>query len=184
MEVWQAIRKDAESGAKQLVSEYGDRLFAAAVVLCRNDHQAEDLVFRTFDQAVRKIGQYRPSGDFYNWLYTILLNFLRMDARKKRPGLVYVGAPVDLPPIESEAPVESVSRTSDEDVRRALDALPAPTREVVMLKYFQDMPVERIARLLDIPEGTVKSRLFQARKLLYAALSAGGETIPREGGNP
>ena len=57
MEVWQAIRKDAESGAKQLVSEYGDRLFAVAVVLCRNDHQAEDLVFRTFERAVRKIGR-------------------------------------------------------------------------------------------------------------------------------
>ena len=184
MEVWQAIRKDAESGAKQLVSEYGDRLFAVAVVLCRNDHQAEDLVFRTFERAVRKIGLYRPSGDFYNWLYTILLNFLRMDARKNRPGLVYVGAPADLPPIESETPQEAISRASDETVRAALDALPAPAREVVMLKYFQDMSVERIARILDIPEGTVKSRLFQARKLLYATLSKSGEDAPREGGNP
>ena len=53
-----------------------------------------------------------------------------------------------------------------------------------MLKYFQDMSVERIARILDIPEGTVKSRLFQARKLLYATLSKSGEDAPREGGNP
>lgn len=174
MEVWQAIRKDAERGAKQLVSEYGDRLFAAAVVLCRDDHLAEDLVFRTFDRAVKKIGQYRPTGDFYNWLYTILLNFRRMDARKSHPDIVYVGAPVDLPPIESAAVPESVARTSDETVRRALDALPTPAREVVMLKYFQDMPVERIAQVLGIPEGTVKSRLFQARKSLYAILSADG----------
>ena len=47
MEIWQEIRKDQESGAKRLVSEYGDRLFAAAALLCRNDSDAEELVFRT-----------------------------------------------------------------------------------------------------------------------------------------
>ena len=182
MEVWQAIRQNAESGAKQLVSEFGDRLFAAAVVLCRNEHQAEDLVFRTFDQAVRKIGQYRPSGDFYNWLYTILLNFLRMEARKNRLGLVYVGTPEELPPTESDDGPEAVSRISDETVRQALDRLSPQVREVVMLKYFRDMSVERISALLDIPEGTVKSRLFQARKSLYATLSASARNEQREGG--
>ena len=84
MEGWQTLRKNAEDGARRLVSEFGDRLLTAAAVLCRDDHLAEDLVFRTFDQAVKKIRQYQPTGDFYNWLYTILLNFWRMDVRKKK----------------------------------------------------------------------------------------------------
>jgi len=48
MDIWQEIRNDQESGAKRLVSEYGDRLFAAATLLCRSDSDAEELVFRVF----------------------------------------------------------------------------------------------------------------------------------------
>ena len=55
MEVWQEIKKNKERGAERLVAEYGNRLYAAAVLLCANDHDAEELVFRTFDQAVKKI---------------------------------------------------------------------------------------------------------------------------------
>ena len=171
MEVWQTLRKNAEDGARQLVSEFGDRLLTAAAVLCRDDHLAEDLVFRTFDQAVKKIRQYHPTGDFYNWLYTILLNFWRMDVRKKKLNIVYMGATEDLPPTTYEVAPEPIGRASDEDVRRALDELPTQTRDVVVLKYFKGLPVEDISRLLDIPEGTVKSRLFNARKVLCAALS-------------
>ena len=54
MEVWQEIRKNKECGAERLVAEYGNRLYAATVLLCANDHDAEELVFRTFDQAVKK----------------------------------------------------------------------------------------------------------------------------------
>ena len=182
MEVWQTLRKNTESGARQLVSEFGDRLFAAAAVLCRDDHLAEDLVFRTFDQAVKKIRQYQPTGDFYNWLYTILLNFWRMDIRKRKLDIVYMGATEDLPPTMYEMTPEPIGRASDEDVRQALNELPTQTRDVVVLKYFKDLPVEEISRLLDIPEGTVKSRLFNARKVLCAALSKGRKQSSQERG--
>ena len=69
MEVWQAIRKDRERGAERLVAEYGNRLYAAAVLLCANDHDAEELVFRTFDQAVKKIHQFDTSRNFFTWLW-------------------------------------------------------------------------------------------------------------------
>jgi DNA-directed RNA polymerase specialized sigma24 family protein len=92
MEVWQEIAKNAECGAERLVAEYGDRLYAAAALLCRNNCDAEDLVFRTLARAVDKIRQFKPSGDFFSWLYKILLNFHRMDARRKRPDIVSVGS--------------------------------------------------------------------------------------------
>ena len=69
---------------------------SSATLLCRNNGDAEELVFTTLAQAVRKIRQYSPSGDFFSWLYTILLNFHRMEGRKKRPNVVPVGLPQDL----------------------------------------------------------------------------------------
>lgn len=97
MEVWQAIREDRERGAKRLVSEYGNRLFAAAVLLCPNDSDAEELVYKSFDQAIKKIGLYQPKSDFFSWLYVIMLNFRRMDLRKRKAEVIPVGAPCDLP---------------------------------------------------------------------------------------
>ena len=161
MEVWQEIAKNAEHGAARLIAEYGDRLYAAATLLCRNDGDAEELVFRTLAQAVNKIRQFRPEGDFFSWLYTILLNFRRMEIRKNRPDIVLVGSPQDLP----QVPVGK-DNAADEDIREMVRRLPPQIRETVVLKYFSGMSMEEIAAALDIPLGTVKSRLFNAKRML------------------
>lgn len=171
MEIWLEIRKDMESGAKRLVSEYGDRLFAAALLLCRNDHDAEDLVFRTFDQAIRKIGKYRETGDFFNWLYTIQLNFRRMDLRKRRVEVVSVGGSLDLPERPDPALSELVGDAGVEALRTAVGSVSEPLRYVVKRRYFDSVPVEEIARELGVPEGTVKSRLHKAREVLHGLLA-------------
>ena len=161
MEVWQEIAKNAERGAERLVAEYGDRLYAAATLLCRNNSDAEELVFKTLAQAVGKIRQYKPSGDFFSWLYTILLNFYRMEGRKNRPDIVLVGSPQDLPQI----PVGG-NNDAAEEMREMVRQLPPQIRETVILKYFSGMSIEEIATALDIPPGTVKSRLFTAKRIL------------------
>ena len=171
MEIWLEIRKDMESGAKRLVSEYGDRLFAAALLLCRNDHDAEDLVFRTFDQAIRKIGKYRETGDFFNWLYTIQLNFRRMDVRKRRVEIVSVGGSLDLPERPDLALSELAGDAGVEALRAAVGSVSEPLRYVVKRRYFDGIPVEEIARELGVPEGTVKSRLHKAREVLHGLLA-------------
>ena len=168
MEVWQEIVKNAESGADMLVAEYGDRMFAAATLLCRDDGDAEDLVFRTFEQAVKKIRQFEPSGDFFSWLYKILLNFYKMEQRKNKPDLVLMGSSQDLPQIAALG----INREPVNSVRYAVNRLPTQIRETVILKYFQGKSIEEIANALAIPEGTVKSRLFTARTLLENTLKA------------
>ena len=161
MDIWQEIAKNAERGAERLVAEYGDRLYAAATLLCRNNGDAEELLFRTLAQAVDKIRQFRPSGDFFSWLYTILLNFHRMEGRKNRPSLVLVGSTQDLPQI----PVGG-NNDAAEEIREMVRRLPPQIRETVILKYFSGMSIEEIATTLGIPPGTVKSRLFTAKQIL------------------
>ena len=75
MEIWEDIAVNAENGTKRLVAEYGDRLFSAAVRICGNDSDAEDLVFRTLSHAIAKIGQYGKRSSFFSWLYEILNYF-------------------------------------------------------------------------------------------------------------
>ena len=163
MEIWQEIAKNAERGAGRLVAEYGDRLYAAATLLCRNDGDAEELVFRTLAQAISKIKQFKPSGDFFSWLYTILLNFHRMEIRKNRPDIVLVGSPQDLP----QTPVGKMENNSAADeMREIVSRLPPQIRETIILKYFSGMSIDEIADTLGIPPGTVKSRLFNAKRLL------------------
>lgn len=170
MEVWLEIRKDVESGAKRLVSEYGDRLFATAVLLCRNDSDAEDLVFRTLDQAIRKIGKYRETGEFYNWLYTIMLNFRRMDLRKKRVSLVPLGDSLDLPELADSFFADLAGDAGVGALRDAVGSIADPLRYVVKRRYFDGVSVEEISREVGVPVGTVKSRLFKAREVLHGLL--------------
>ena len=171
MEVWLEIRKDLESGARRLVSEYGDRLLAAAVLLCRNEYDAEELVFRTFDQAIRKIGKYRETGEFYNWLYTIMINFRRMDLRKRRVALVPMGDALDLPEVPDPFVADLLQESGADALRAALAGIAEPLRYVVRRRYFDEASVEQIAFELGVPTGTVKSRLFKAREVLHELLN-------------
>ena len=155
-----------------MVAEYGNRLLAAATLMCRSDADAEELVFRTFEQAVKKIRQFKPTGDFYKWLYTIMLNFRRMDVRRKGPDVVAFGTTADLPEVPITSFVDVVSAADAEAVRAAVWGLSEVHREVTVLRYFEGRTVEEIAEMLGVPVGTVKSRLHHARIALHAVLTA------------
>ena len=155
-----------------MVAEYGNRLLTAATLMCRSDADAEELVFRTFEQAVKKIRQFKPTGDFYKWLYTIMLNFRRMDVRRKGPDVVAFGTTADLPEVPIASFVDVVSEANAEEVRVAVQGLSEVHREVTVLRYFEGRTVEEIGEMLDVPIGTVKSRLHHARIALHAVLAA------------
>ena len=171
MEIWEDIAANAEEGAKRLVAEYGDRLFSAAVRICGNDSDAEELVFHTLSQAIAKIWQYDKRSSFFSWLYSILLNFHRMSMRRKgSSALVFCD---ELPERESIAPnpAERLDfQTEAAIVREATARLPEPLREIIVLRYFEDLSLREISALLKIPLSTVKFRLHFAKRKLRAKL--------------
>ena len=170
-DIWEELRTDCESGARRLVAEYGNRLYAAALFLCKNDSDAEELVFRTFERAVSHIAQYEPKGEFFSWLYVIMLNFRRMDLRKNEPEILPVGAPQDLPEVPDAKLAETLSSVDAETVRAAVRNLPDIQSEVLVLRFLEGRSMEEISAMIEIPVGTVKSRLHNAKAALRDALA-------------
>lgn len=168
-DIWEEIKLNCESGARRLVVEYGDRLYAAALFLCPNAADAEELVFRTFERAISRIDQYRPGGEFYGWLYVIMLNFRRMDLRRNHPDVVSVGTVADIPEVADTSFVDGLSGVDAEAVRGAMRRIPADLSEVLVLRFFEGWSMEEIAEILKIPVGTVKSRLHYAKAAFRAA---------------
>ena len=171
MEIWQEIIKNRERGAHELVAVYQDRLFASALILCRDRRAAEELVFRTFARAIDKISSFRPNTNFYNWLYTIMINFRRMDIRKEKGSpLTFTDAIPET--TTEETPFTALAAKADHSAIRATVAeLSEPLKEVVLLRYFEGLPIEEIATTLALPLGTVKSRLNYARAVLARRLA-------------
>ena len=170
MEVWEEISVNAESGAKRLVDEYGKRLYAAACVLCSDKAAAEDLVFRTLAQAVRKIFQYRQNAPFFSWLYGIMLNFYRMDMRGKGAKVVYSDTLPDSPDMVGDGVEEMMARADAQVLREALCRLAPMYKEAILLRYFEDRSIAEMAEILQVPQGTVMSRLHNGRAALHDIL--------------
>ncbi|MBQ6337530.1 MAG: RNA polymerase sigma factor [Kiritimatiellae bacterium] len=172
MELWEHIRYDPVHGAKALMDGYGVRLFKTAYRLCSNTATAEDLAARTIAQAVHRIDQYVADTSFFGWLCAILVNFYRMDLRRKGANvLVFTD---ELPEKEDERadPAEILEAETDaKAIRAAVEQLSPALREAVILRYFNEFPEAEIARALGTSVGAVKVRLHAARRKLKEILS-------------
>lgn len=163
---------DLATGTRRLVAEYGNRLYSMALDLCGNSVDAEDLTFMTFERAVEKIGQYDASRSMLPWLCGILINFWKMRLRKKGANaLVFEENSIDVE-LDAPTPDEVLVRKQDAAVvEAAVRTLPPDYRNVVILRYYEELSIEEIAEIMKLPVGTVKSRLHAARGMLRRILS-------------
>jgi RNA polymerase sigma-70 factor, ECF subfamily len=155
-----------------------DALYRVALRLTGDTSQAEDLVQDTMLKAYRAWRQYQPGTNAKGWLLTILRNTFINDYRRRKHEPIAM----DLQAVESHAIDRSIeevdpegtffSQIVDDKVLEAIDALPTEFKEVLVLSDVEGMRYAEIAETLQIPVGTVKSRLFRARRLLQAELYA------------
>ncbi len=172
MTIVDEIRQDPQRGAKRLESEYRAGLTTLARRFCADEGDAAELVNRTFAEVLSGIDRYAEQSAFFGWMSRILVNLHTKDIRRKSNGTVFADA--DLPEAEPDPEAESrIYREVDAAILRdAVGALPSEMRDAVVLRYFMDMPLARVAKILAVPEGTVNSRLHYARLALAAKLGA------------
>ena len=154
-----------------------DPLYNFAHWMSGDPDEAQDLVQETFARALKGLGGFREDSNFRAWMFRILRNaFLTSRTGMSRRNTVQEGEEgmADLV-VDSNTPeVMLLRRTDAERVREALARLPEPSRTVLVLADLEELSYREIAEALDIPQGTVMSRLFRARAMLRRHLVEGG----------
>ena len=172
-----AQRKDKEAFTA-LVHRYADRLYAVAYRILRDTSRAEDAVQQTFLIAWRELPKLRDPERFDGWLFTLLVNACRSEIRhvgRWQPGLRVV--------TESDRQIDDAQRTiaQRDELERAFRQLSTEQRAVIVLHHYMGLSGDEIGRILDLPPGTVRSRLHYARQLMRAAIEADSRQIASEG---
>ena len=145
-----------------------DELFRTALHVLRNREAAEDCVQEAFLQAQKSFHRFEEGTNCRAWMFKILMNVIRHHRRKW-----YRLWPTDMDVVLSTtpAPVELPDHIRDEDILAALEELPESFREIVLLADVQEFAYREISTILNVPIGTVMSRLSRARALLRSKLS-------------
>ena len=142
--------------------------FRVAFSVLRHRQDAEDVAQEAFTKAYRRFSQLRDRNRFRSWLVRMTWR-LALDHQRGRRRRIARESAIDAPS-EPNAADAVVERERAERLWAAIDALPEKLRVVIVLANMKGHDVEEVARLLDVPEGTVKSRLFLARHRLKELL--------------
>ena len=157
------------------------RLRGYARALTRADAAADDLVQATCEKALRAADSFEPGTNLDAWVFRIMRNHWIDDRRRARPQMPVEDAPAEaLHAAEGPRAVEA--RLQLADVRRIANALPDEQRAVLMLVCVEELSYREAAGMLDIPIGTVMSRLARARLAIAQALDGGTEARDAAGG--
>jgi RNA polymerase sigma-70 factor, ECF subfamily len=160
---------------EHLVQTYQHRLFHGVYQLVGDFQEAEDVAQEAFLKAFRSLHQFRRESGFYTWLFRIALNLVQSQRRKRkipvRPSTDGIG--LELNAVSVTPPVDARLMAADQAmmVRKALQAIPEEYREILILREIEDFDYEAIASLLEVPVGTVRSRLHRARLVLQQKLA-------------
>ena len=153
-----------------LVRKYQDRLYNTMVQVTGSTHEAEEVVQDAMLQAYTKLDTFRGKSSFYTWLYRIAFNQSISRTRRKRPrvSLDQIRQDAGVDPIDSvDSPEAHIERTERvEHVHRALNQLSEEFRMILVLRELEDCDYDTIAQVLEIPVGTVRSRLHRGRTML------------------
>lgn len=181
-DLMQRVRNGDMLAFSQIVDKYKNRLMNVIGRMVQGNEEAEDIVQETF----MRVYQHRDSFDFRHcfstWLYTIALNLARNELRKRKRFKFF--DIFDLQGKEAEIAVEmELPSNLPQALERAIEGLPDKYKMAFVLRDVQELPYEEVAQIMNIPLGTVKSRVNRARAILkdklqprmeeYNALSKG-----------
>jgi RNA polymerase sigma-70 factor (ECF subfamily) len=184
-ELVRAAREGERGAFDALVRRHQDRVWRLCVRWLGDPETAREVAQDAFLAAYRAIGGFRGDASFRTWLLHIAVNHCRNahTARRRRAwgrhdalGPDPTGRTLDMPDPGPLPDVRAVVTDGRQRLRAALAALDEDLRAVVLLRDVEDLDYEEIAQVLDVPRGTVKSRLHRARQMLAETLGEGGGT--------
>lgn len=159
---------------EQLIERYQKAVFNIALRMVGRYEDAQDISQTVFLKAYQHLGSYRPDHKFFSWIYRMAVNEAINYKHRQKPL-----ESLDETQLSSEPDPEQVMVASETErsIEAAMANLSAEYRAVIVLRHFEDLSYDEIARTLGIPEKKVKSRLFSARRLMCEALTRQGVTI-------
>ena len=176
-ELIQRMKSGDRAAFDQIYEKYHVPLFRSAYLICGNREDAEDVLQDTFVTCWLCIGQLRKEESFRCWIFRIMTQTARKRAKERSRQLPDEDIVNRIDQIAVSRRMEAedeYERTADKTViEEALSALDQASREVVVLYYYEEMSVREVAKTLGLLEGTVKSRLYFARRKMKKILQEG-----------
>lgn len=179
--IQQALKHGDQKAYAELLQRYRESVYFTMLRMCNNKDDAEDLTIEAFGRAFKRLEQYTPTYAFSTWLFKIASNnaidFLR---NKKKSTSLSLDTKMEndegqefSKSIKSQGldPEENIIKKQKvELLKDVVEKLKPRYRELVQMRYYEELSYEEIALKLELPVGTVKAQLFRAREFLYNIL--------------
>jgi len=166
-----------EQAYVELVNRYRNRLMTFVYRFVNDMEKAEDIVQDTLMKLYTHRHYYRNIAKFSTWIYTIAGNFAKTELRRKKRHKVtnlsqmgFDDREYQLPSVEPETGETAQGHFAEKKIQMAIQELPLHFRTVVILRDIQELSYEEISKIVDVPLGTVKSRINRARLQLQQSL--------------
>jgi RNA polymerase sigma-70 factor, ECF subfamily len=173
------VKKGDQAAFEDVVMFYQDKIYQHCLRMVGNQHEAEDIAQEAFIRAYINIHSYDERRKFSTWLYRIATN-LTIDRLRKRKPDYYLDAEVKgtdgLDMYSQLAADEKLPEDELEGlelqtyIQKQIAELPSKYRSIIMLRYLEDFSLQEISEILDIPIGTVKTRIHRGREALRKKL--------------
>jgi RNA polymerase sigma-70 factor (ECF subfamily) len=159
---------------KALYGRHHVKIFRFALRLLRNEFSAEDVLSEVFIDVWRNAAHFEGRSEASTWLLAIARNKAYSLLRRRKEDELDEEAAAEIEDASDNPEIALQKKSKGGLLRACLDKLSAEHREVIDLVYYHDKSIEEVARIVGAPEGTVKTRMFYARKRLSELAKAAG----------
>lgn len=185
--VQKALKNGDQNAFAELMERYRDSIYYMLLKMVNNKDDADDLTIEAFGKAFNRLDLYTPNFAFSTWLFKIASNNAIDFIRRKKKNTMSINQSIggedgdelymdlkssDLTPEEISIKEEKIAL-----MRNIVSKLKPRYRQLIEMRYFQQLAYEEIAEELDLPLGTVKAQLFRARDMLFQVLKNSKDSI-------